>query len=87
MWDLVKGLCEIHDDQICLLVPAIHRTIQVDEYIVHKLHQLGFTTPPTSEPMLSVSKYMLSKAKCLSMLLTNICFRVLQQMQVSYTGL
>ena len=39
VWDLVKGLCEIHDDQICLLVPPIHHTIQVADDIVHKLNQ------------------------------------------------
>ena len=58
MWDLVEGLCEIHDDQICLLVPPIHRAIQVADDIVHKLNQLGFTRPPTLEPMLTVSKYV-----------------------------
>ena len=44
--------------------------------IMNKLHQLGFTRHPTSD-----------KAKCLLMLLNNICSRVLQHMQVSDTGL
>ena len=30
---------------------------QVTDDIVHKLHQLGFTRPPTLKPMLTVSKY------------------------------
>ena len=47
------GPCEFHDDQICLLVPPIHRTIQVADDIVPKLNQLGLTIPPTSEPMLT----------------------------------
>ena len=57
MWDLVEGLREIHDGQMCLLVITIHCTIQVIDDIVQKLHQQGFTRPPTSEPMLTVSKH------------------------------
>ena len=34
----------------------IHRTIQVADDIVHKLHQ-SFTRPPTLKPVLTVSKY------------------------------
>ena len=50
---LSNALAKIHDDQICLLVPTIYRTIQGTDNI---MHQLGFTRPQTSEPMLTVSK-------------------------------
>ena len=63
MWDLVEGLCEIHDDQICLLVSLIHCTIQVADDIVHKLNQLGFTRPLTSEPMLFILKEAVVEAE------------------------
>ena len=33
MLNSIEGLCEIHDDQVCLLVPPIHRTIQVADDI------------------------------------------------------
>ena len=65
-----KGLCEIHYDQICLLVSTIHSAIQVADDIVHKLDQLGFAGPLRKPCWQSAS--MLSKAKCLLMLLTNI---------------
>ena len=57
MWHLIKGLCKIHYDQICLFVSTIHSPIQVADDIVHKLDQLAFTGPLTSETMLTVSKY------------------------------
>ena len=57
MRDLIKGLCEIHYDQICLFVSTIHSPIQVADDVVHKLDQLGFAGPLTSETMLTVSKY------------------------------
>ena len=53
----IKGLCEIHYDQICLFLSTIHSPIQVADDVVHKLDQLGFAGPLTSETMLTVSKY------------------------------
>ena len=63
----------------------IHSPTQVADDVVHTMEQLGLTRPLTLETMLTVS--MLYKAKCLLMLLTRICSRVLQQMPVSDTGL
>ena len=54
--NLVKGLCEIHIDQICLFVSTISNAIQVADEMVHKLNQLDFLRPPTPETILTDSK-------------------------------
>ena len=53
MWNLVKGLSKIHYD---LFVPTIHSPIQVADDAVHKLDQLDFAGPLTSDTMLTFSK-------------------------------
>ena len=49
MWYLVKGLSEIHDDHISLLMTPILSTIQVAYHVMVELDQLGFARPLTSE--------------------------------------
>ena len=43
VWNIVKGLWEIHDDQKRLIVSTLHSAIQVIADSVHKLNQFGFT--------------------------------------------
>ena len=45
MWYLVKGLSEIHDDHISLLLTTIPSTIQVAYHIMVEMDQLGFARP------------------------------------------
>ena len=56
MWHLVKGLCEIHNDHICLSVTPVLSSVQVTNHVMKELNQLGFTGPLTTEAMLAVSK-------------------------------
>ena len=57
------GPREIHHqyDQICLFVPTIYSPIQVADDVVHKLDQLGFERPLTTETILTVTASMLSE--------------------------
>ena len=59
----------IHNDQICLFVSKIHSPIQVSDYVVHKMDQLGFARPLTPEVMLID--------------VVNKCFRVWQHKYVN----
>ena len=54
---LVRDLCESHDDQLRLFVSTIHNYIQAANDFKHKLDQLSFTRPLTSETLLTVSNY------------------------------
>ena len=56
MRHLVKGLCEIHDDHICLFVTPVQGSIQVTNHVMKELNKLGFARPLTTEAMLTVSK-------------------------------
>ena len=56
MWHLVKGLCEIHNDHICLSVIPVLSSVQVTNDVMKELNQLGFAGPLTTEAMLAVSK-------------------------------
>ena len=59
MWHLVKGLCEIHNDHICLSVTPVLSSVQVTNHVMKELNQLGFAGPLTTEAMLAVSKNIL----------------------------
>ena len=56
MWHLVKGLCKIHDDHICLSVTPTQSSVQVTNHVMKELNQLGFARPLTTEAVLAVSK-------------------------------
>ena len=34
MWHLVKGLCEIHNDHICLSVTPVQSSVQVTNHVM-----------------------------------------------------
>ena len=66
MWHLVKGLCEIHNDHICLSVTPVLSSVQartlyrvslvqVTNHVMKELNQLGFARPLSTEAMLVVS--------------------------------
>ena len=42
MWHLVKGLCEIHDDHVCLSVTPVLSSVQVTNHVMKELNQFGF---------------------------------------------
>ena len=56
MWDLVKGVCKIHDDHIRLSVTPVQSLIQVTNHVMKELNQLGLAIPQTTETMLTVIK-------------------------------
>ena len=82
---VVKGLSEIHDDHIRLSATPVRSSIQVTNHVMKELNQLGLARPLTTETMLTVSKNVFKGNMLIYVAI--ICSKVLQQMQVSDTGL